>query len=581
MPRPSPPTSAPTALPIARIWPHLPAGWILAEGPGWVAVNKPVECGEHLPLGDGNALLRRLALSRGLPAPPPTWSLQLPPISAAARPHLRDDASTSGVSLISIQAAASAPSAATTTAETDGPPLTDGHLPADARNSKAPAPRQTWLAGVHNLPALSSPAGEGLRAGLATLGVALRERARHGSRVLLEVTTADTRDWPAELHRRGCPVVGLSRTRATGQQTDHAMLHRLRVEVGALRLEAPQPKRFQRWLRGEPTPLPERLRHALRRRYALGRATDTDAFRLFDDERGLTLDRYGPDLVLSSYDALPDPLTAPERLATALKQARQRAGHIGKLLGARSVWLKLRPQQANHIVDAQALGLVPVEPVYGSRMAPLGEAIVEEAGVRYWVRLGDGLSTGIFLDQRDNRTWLKRAATDQRVLNTFSYTCGFSIAAAVGGARRTVSIDASAGALERGRANLALNGHDDSERHDTLRGDVFQWLPRMARRGDRFDIIILDPPSYAKVKKRRFSAMRDYAELVASAAELLAPGGTILCCINHARVERRRFEQMVREGSRIARREVRSLHHCKPGVDHPGGRMKSLRLRLD
>ncbi|MCO4763858.1 MAG: class I SAM-dependent rRNA methyltransferase, partial [Myxococcales bacterium] len=83
-----------------------------------------------------------------------------------------------------------------------------------------------------------------------------------------------------------------------------------------------------------------------------------------------------------------------------------------------------------------------------------------------------------------------------------------------------------------------------------------------------------------RVKKRRFSALRDYAELVATAATLLAPNGILLCCINHARVERRRFEQMVREGSRIARREVRSLHHCPPGVDHPGGRMKSLKLRL-
>ena len=562
-PAPSAPIAAKPLAPAHHLdaqllWPHLPSAWILAKGPTWLAINKPVECGETLPLGPGNALLPRLARAQDLPHTPPLWSLLLPPISATLKPHLRDDASTSGISVIQL----------TPTLE----PLLAAN-PADLE--------QTWLIGVRNLPALGSPAGEGLTAGLAAMGVQLRERGRNADRVLLEVTIRDTCDWPAELHRRGCPVVGLSRTRSAGEWPDHALMHRLRVRWGTTRLEAPPPDRFKRWLHGAATPFPDRLKDALRRRYGLGHAADTDAFRLFDDERGLTLDCYGSDLVLSSYDALPDPLRAPKRLASALTQARTNAALVGQLLGARTVWLKLRPQQANQIVDAQRLGLVPTEPVFGTRVTPQGEAVIAESGVRYWVRLGDGLSTGIFLDQRDNRRWIHDHDADLRVLNTFSYTCGVSVAAAVGGARRTVSVDASAGALERGRANLALNGLDDPALHDTLRGDVFEWLPRMARRGDRFDLIVLDPPSYAKVKKRRFSAMRDYAELLASAAELLAPGGTILCCINHAKVERRRFEQMVREGSHIARREVRALQHCKPGVDHPGGRMKSLRLRLD
>lgn len=577
-------------LDAARLWPHVHPRYVLQRGPGWLALNKPVEMGETLPLGPGNAVRTRVSRAEGLPEP--DLALLLPPVSGGTRPHVLHDARASGVCLVAHDAAA-----------------------ALAWRERATDLEQRWLVGVSGAPGPAAAAG--FVAGLQALGVHVRARATRGARTLLEVRVVglEPPDWLGELRRRGCVVAGRGRAPtapaalgpsagrgagrrgagrrgppATAVRRDddagplQAMVHRARVSWAGAVVDTPEPARLTRWLAGEPEPAAERLRDAVRRRYGLGHADHTDAFRLYDDERHMTLDVYGADLVLSSYDALPDPLAdpvaGPDRLAAALAEAKASATQLGRLLGARSVWLKLRPKQANHIVDAARLGLAPGEPVMGQPLRPAGEAIVEEGGVRYWVRLGDGLSTGIFLDQRDNRAWIQRAAAGKRVLNTFSYTCGFSVAAAVGGAARTVSLDAAGPALERGRANLALNGHDAPETHDTLRGDVFAWLPRMARRGDRFDIIVLDPPSYAKVKKRRFSAAKDYAELVASALALLDSDGTLLCCINHAGVGRRRLEAMVRDGCRIAGRKVQSLHHVPPGVDHPAGRMKSLRIRV-
>src|SRR5262249_44240069 len=147
-------------------------------------------------------------------------------------------------------------------------------------------------------------------------------------------------------------------------------------------------------------------------------------------------------------------------------------------------------------------------------------------------RLGDGLSTGIFLDQRLNRRALREHARGRAVANLFAYTCAFSIVAALGGAARTVSVDASLAALERGRRGFELAGLTLGRDHSFVGEDVFTWLTKAARKEERFDLVVLDPPSYSTTKKRRFVAETDYGELVALAAAIVAPRGRILACCN-------------------------------------------------
>jgi 23S rRNA (cytosine1962-C5)-methyltransferase len=308
-------------------------------------------------------------------------------------------------------------------------------------------------------------------------------------------------------------------------------------------------------------------------RLALGLpSTVTDAYRLVNGEADgcpeLTVDVYGAFAVLSSYA---DVLGPRERAAAAALIE----------LGVRGVYLKHRPRKASDLNDEERRRRAPSEPIAGvAHGEPL---IVREHGVRYLVRLGDGLSTGIFLDQRDNRAQLMREAADKSVLNLFSYTCAFGLVAASAGAR-TTNIDVAKSVLARGRDNYTLGGLA-LEAHRFLARDVLDTLPRMARAGDRFDVVVLDPPSFASTKGGRFSVERDYPGLVARAAALVAEGGLLLACTNHHGLPQRAFEAQIAAGVREAGRKERALSLAPPPADHPAapgldGHLKSAWVRL-
>jgi 23S rRNA (cytosine1962-C5)-methyltransferase len=200
--------------------------------------------------------------------------------------------------------------------------------------------------------------------------------------------------------------------------------------------------------------------------------------------------------------------------------------------------------------------------------APEPLCILEE-GVPASVRLGDGLSTGLFLDQRNNRRRVRAAADGKSVVNLFSYTCAFTVAAALGGARRTVSVDASAAALERGRENLARAGVPDGPEHAFVADDVFSWLGRAGRGGERFDLFVLDPPSYSTTKRGRFVAEDDYVRLAASALALVAPNGHLLACTNHRGISRARFRRMLFDAGRAAKRDLTQVKDLPEASDYP------------
>ncbi len=185
-----------------------------------------------------------------------------------------------------------------------------------------------------------------------------------------------------------------------------------------------------------------------------------------------------------------------------------------------------------------------------------GECVAREHGLRYRIRFDEGLSAGLFLDQRENR-WrlLRMPLAGKSMLNCFAYTCAFSVAAAQAGAR-TTSVDLSRNYLEWGKENFALNSLP-VEGHDFVAGDVFEWLKRFAKRAQRWDVVLLDPPTFSTTKKgRAFQAERDYGELVQLAAPLVAPGGWLFCSTNQRTFKAEEFERVVRGSVAAVGRQI-------------------------
>ncbi len=549
-------------MPLSRLWPAFPLERILYEDPEIVVIDKPVGVSTHAPDAgredDAVSRLRRALAERdGVPIERVYLGI-----------HQRLDRDTSGTLLFTRKREANAAVAA----EFEGRRVQKTYI---AGVGGWPEGKQSGVLAHVLAPGESGrmrvlPAGERPFRGAQKAITGYRVLERTGGRALIELSpeTGRTHQIRTQIAAAGGAVAG-DRLYG-GSPAPRLMLHAARLVIrhpisGApLEVRAPMPAQFEHWMRDpnrlaveQPALFDARLSDAIEERWALGTSRDTSVFRLVHGEgdglNGIAIDVYGDYLLVHFFSA--QALAARERILDRVFS-----------LGARGVYLMNHPKQSNTLVDPRKESLAPRSPVRGET-APV-PLVVHELGLAYHVRLGDGLKTGIFLDQRDNRRRVRELSRGKRVLNLFAYTCSFTIAAAAGGARSTVSVDASKGALAWGRENMQANGLVSSA-HATIDADVFAWLRVAEKRGERYDLVILDPPSYATTKTSRFSAADDYAELAARALAVLAPGGRLLACTNHRGISMRKFRKRIHEAGRLAHRSLVQVKDLRPPGDFP------------
>lgn len=290
------------------------------------------------------------------------------------------------------------------------------------------------------------------------------------------------------------------------------------------------------------------------------------------------------DFLLSQAER---PLAAPQE--SALNRLADR-------FGAKGVAHKTLNRQLRRAGAAQS------SPRLLAGVAPAEHFSIREDGVEYALSFRGGYSVGLFLDQRDNRRRLRTGhiaagfplalpksvgpATIDRpeILNTFAYTCGFSVCAALGGARAT-SLDLSRKYLDWGKRNFALNGIDPAA-HDFIYGDFFEWTKRFAKKGRLFDGILLDPPTFSQSKiSGIFRAEKDYGELVKATLPLLKPGGVFFCSANAADWTPEEFMKSLGQAITSSGRKIAAQHYVPQPPDFPISRqepayLKTVWLRL-
>ena len=271
------------------------------------------------------------------------------------------------------------------------------------------------------------------------------------------------------------------------------------------------------------------FRQAKEKRSAYYQDELTTAFRLFNQEGdgfgGLTVDLYGDYAVFSWYNSYVYQIR--KVISEAFRQV------FPEVLG---VYEKIRFKG----LDYESAH------IYGQE-APEFFTVLEN-GVLYQVFMNDGLMTGIFLDQHEVRgSLVDGLAMGKSLLNMFSYTAAFSVAAAMGGASQTTSVDLAKRSRELSQAHFQANGISTDD-HRFIIMDVFEYFKYAKRKGLTYDVIVLDPPSFARNKKQTFSVAKDYHKLISQSLEILNPGGLIIASTNAANVSRQKFTEQIDKG---------------------------------
>ena len=271
------------------------------------------------------------------------------------------------------------------------------------------------------------------------------------------------------------------------------------------------------------------FRQAKEKRKAYFQDDLTTAFRLFNQEGdgfgGLTVDLYGEYTVFSWYNSY------VYQIRKVISEAFSQV--FPEVLGTyEKIRFKGLDYESAH--------------VYGQE-APDFFTVLEN-GVLYQVFMNDGLMTGIFLDQHEVRgSLVDGLAMGKSLLNMFSYTAAFSVAAAMGGASQTTSVDLAKRSRELSQAHFQANGISTDD-HRFIVMDVFEYFKYAKRKDLTYDVIVLDPPSFARNKKQTFSVAKDYHKLISQSLDILNPGGIIIASTNAANVSRQKFTEQIDKG---------------------------------
>ncbi|MCL2259081.1 MAG: class I SAM-dependent methyltransferase [Proteobacteria bacterium] len=209
-----------------------------------------------------------------------------------------------------------------------------------------------------------------------------------------------------------------------------------------------------------------------------------------------------------------------------------------------AIWEKHRPKEAHILANTQLHELAPASPSWGVCAKAFG---VEEEGLCFEIRPSNGLSVGLYVDARKARRFIRAHSKGKRVLNLFAYTCGFGVAARSGGAVEVLNVDISKHCLEWGKQNLERNGFEAKPGEFWVE-EVFRVLGKLFAKGRRFELIILDPPSFSNVGKRRLRVADDYIQLTRMCTQLLEAQGLLLAMCNARFVGPGEFSKWVYEG---------------------------------
>lgn len=295
-----------------------------------------------------------------------------------------------------------------------------------------------------------------------------------------------------------------------------------------------------------------RILQAVELRRALGLPRpDTDAYRLVHGEGdflpGLVVDIYGDTAVMQAHS--PGMHYARDIIAKVLVDIDE--------LGVKNVYYKS---------DTTLPYKAHLDPQNDYLIGSYNHDTALENGLTFRIDWLRGQKTGFFVDQRDNRALLSRYSRGRRVLNMFCYTGGFSVYALAGGAEHVTSVDSSAKAISLTDANVELN-FPSTDRHDSEATDAFKYLDAMT--AGTYDLIILDPPAFAKHRSALHNALQGYRRLNARAFEKIAPGGILFTFSCSQAVSKEQFRLAVFSAAAQSRRKVRILHQLTQPADHP------------
>lgn len=297
-----------------------------------------------------------------------------------------------------------------------------------------------------------------------------------------------------------------------------------------------------------------RVAAALARRKTMPNSAGQRGLRLLHAESdglpGVICDRYGDTLVVAFSSA------GAEKWRTAITAA------LAKATGCSRIYERS---------DADLRGLEGLAPRCGWLQGAAGDEalLIEENGVMLEVDVVDGHKTGFYLDQHDNRLLTRELSDGRRVLNCFCYTGGFSLQALAGGAARVLSLDSSGPALAGARRNLARNPQLAAARAEWREADVFDELRALRSAGERFDLIVLDPPKFAPSPAHAERASRAYKDINLNAFKLLAPGGLLMTYSCSGGVGIELFQKIVAGAALDAGVDARILRRLTASADHP------------